>query len=118
MRAGQEKKQGRATRPVTELGLKRMSLISLVLESVRWALEERFPELLHPTAPDMPGWTKLFYVAQIIFFVAASCAAGGHVIDAIRTRNWKNLNPIGFFLYVAWWIEVGLAGGYLSHLGS
>jgi hypothetical protein len=102
---------------LTELGLKRMSGISIALESVRWAVQGRFPELLHPTVPGAPGWIRLFFVAQMIFFVAASCAAGGHIIDAIRTRNWKNLNLIGLNLYLAWWIEIGVAGGYLVHLG-
>lgn len=102
----------------TELGLKRMSIISLALESARWALQRRFPEVLRPAATGAPEWAKVFYVVQIIFFVAASSAAGGHVIDAIRTRNLKNLNLIGLLLYLAWWIEIGLAGGYLGHLTS
>ena len=93
-----------------------MSLASLALESVRWALQERFPALMHPAAPDVPQWVRLFYVAQIIFFTAATCAAGGHVVDAIRMRNWKRLNVVGMILYLALWIEVGWAGGYLGHL--
>jgi hypothetical protein len=91
-----------------------MSIISIVLESVRWALQGRFPELLHPVAPGAPEWTRFFYVAQMIFFCAASIAAGSHIIDAIRTRNLKNLNLLGFAFYIAWWIEIGWAGGYLS----
>lgn len=102
----------------TEFGLKKMAVAALLLESVRWALQGRFPELLHPAAPNASEWAKVFYLAQIVFFVAASCAAAGHVIDAIRTRNWKNLNLFGLVLYLAWWIEIGLAGGYLlPHLG-
>jgi hypothetical protein len=98
---------------LTELGLKRMSILSILLESVRYLLQGRYPDLLHPAAPGTPGWARLFYVAQIIFFLAATGAAGGHVIDAIRTRNWKNLNPVGFALYLAWWMEVVWANGYL-----
>lgn len=93
-----------------------MSLTSLALESVRWALQERFPALMHPAAPDVPQWVRLFYVAQIIFFAAATGAAGGHVIDAVRMRNWKRLNVVGMILYLALWIELGRAGGYLGHL--
>ena len=102
----------------TEFGLKKMSVIALVLETVRWALQGRFPALLHPAAPGAPEWIRLFAVVQMIFFVAASCAAGGHIIEAIRTRNLKNLNAIGLVLYLAWWVEVGLAGGYLGRLVS
>lgn len=101
---------------LTELGLKRMSVISLALESVRWALQGRFPELVHPTAPGVPEWARLFYVVQMVFFIAASLAAAGHVIDAIRARNWRNLNVVGWVLYLAWWVEIGWVGGYLSGL--
>jgi hypothetical protein len=99
----------------TEFGLKKMSVIALVLETIRWALQGRFPDLLHPTAPEAGEWIKVFAVVQMIFFAAATSAAGGHIIEAIRARNLKNLNVIGLLLYLAWWVEIGLAGGYLGH---
>ena len=101
----------------TELGLKKMSVISLILESLRWAMQGRFPDLQNPTAPGVSEWARLFYVAQLAFFCAASSAAGSHVIDAVKNRSPKNVNIIGMVLYLAWWIEVLLAGGYLTHLG-
>jgi hypothetical protein len=103
---------------LTELGLKKMSVIALILETIRWALQGRFPDLLHPTSPDAGEWIRVFAVVQMIFFVAATIAAGGHIVEAIRTRNVKNLNTIGLVLYLAWWVEIGLAGGYVGHLAS
>jgi hypothetical protein len=100
----------------TEFGLKKMAVISLILESVRWALEGRFPGLIHPDATGAPEWIKLYGVVQVVFFAAASCAAGSHIIDVIRTRNWRNLNVVGWVLYLAWWVEIGWVGGYLSGL--
>lgn len=93
-----------------------MSIISLALESVRWSLQGKFPQLLHPTAPGMPTWTRVFYVIQIIFFLAASGAASGHIINATKTRSWKNLNLFGLALYLAWWLEIAWAGGYIRGL--
>jgi hypothetical protein len=101
---------------LTELGLKRMSIISLALESLRWALQGRFPDLMRPTVPSVPEWVKLFYVAQLVIFAAASLAAAGHIIDGIRMRNWRSLNVVGWVLYLAWWVEIGWVGGYLSGL--
>jgi hypothetical protein len=100
----------------TEFGQKKMAVASLILESVRWALQGRYPELVHPTAPGVPEWTRLFYAIQMIFFFAATVAAGCHVIDAIRLRSRKHLNAIGLVLYLALWLEVGWANGYVSGL--
>jgi hypothetical protein len=55
-------------------------------------------------------------VIQIIFFLAATGAASGHFIDAIKTRSLENLNLLGIVLYLACWIEVGWAGGYFGAL--
>ena len=96
---------------LTKLGLRRMALISLALESVRWPLQGPFPELRHPAAPGVPGWIRFYYLVQMIFFAAASLAAGGQVIDAARTRNWKQLDFAGMILYLVWWVEVSLARG-------
>jgi hypothetical protein len=81
---------------------------------MRWALQGRFPQLLHPAAPGVPVWIRVFYVAQVIFFIAASIAAVDNMIDAIKTRRWKELNTIGLLFYLALWIELNWAGGYFA----
>ena len=93
-----------------------MSLMSLVLESVRWSLQRRFPDFLHPAISGEPEWVRVFYVAQLIFFAAATIAAGAQINGAIRSRNWKGLQVVGFALYLAWWLEVAWASGYLGGL--
>jgi hypothetical protein len=102
----------KGTWSLTELGLKKMALASLVLESVRWALQGRFPLLLDPS-PGAPAWARILFAAGLLAWLLATLAAGGHIIDAIRLRDWKKLNLIGLALYLAWWIEVGLAEGHL-----
>ena len=99
---------------LTKLGLTRMSTISIILEAVRWGLQTKFPALLHPVANGAPYWTRAFFAVQTVFWLAASGAAGGHLVDAIKTRSWKNLNLLGIALYLAWWVETGCAGGYLT----
>ena len=93
-----------------------MAVVSLILESVRWVLQGKFPALKHPAAPTAPEWIRLYYVIQYVFFGAASCAAGSNVINAVRTRDWRRIEVVGWLLYLAWWLEVFWAGGYFSNL--
>jgi hypothetical protein len=39
-----------------------------------------------------------------------------HVLYAVSTRSWKNLNPLGIVLTLSLWLEVGLAGGRFAGL--
>ncbi len=95
------------------IALKTTAIISLLLESMRWILQGRFPELLHPAAPGSPAWSRLFYIVQLVFFGAASYAAGAHIIQTISTRDWKKLDHFGLALYFVWWLEVLWVGRYL-----
>lgn len=70
MVAADENKRSRVYRAdtgpwsLTELRLTMTSIISLALESVRWALQGRFPALLHPASSGAPEGARLFYVAE------------------------------------------------------
>jgi hypothetical protein len=102
---------------LTKLGLKRIAAGGLVLESARWVLRGRFPELLRGNAPGLPEWIRIFWAADLALFLSASLLALCHIICAIAGRNWKYLNPIGILLCIALWIEAGFVTGRFHILG-
>ena len=66
--------------------------------------------------PGGPAWAELILAVQLLLFMGATCAAAGHVINAVQRRSWTELNVVGIVLYAAWWIELLIAGGYLGGL--
>jgi hypothetical protein len=92
--------------------LKITVVVAIVLESIRWALQGRYPELRHPAAPGVAEWIRLFYGAQVVTFAGASIATAFNIIDAAKMRSWRSLDLVALALYLAWWVEIALANGH------
>jgi len=89
-----------------------VATVSLALEVIRWALVGRFPELRNLDVSGKPGWVDLFAIALMVLFGVTGVAVLGHITVAARTRNWRDLNPIGMILFVASVLVGGLASRY------
>ena len=89
---------------LTQIGLKRVSLIGMLLDLIHLALQPHFPDLSPHYRLYRSMWARLFMLSEYFCLMMAFIVGLSNIVKAASTRNPRDANLPGLILFMIFFV--------------